>query len=104
MASAKGMDFATFARMAVVKLRQGKVDGKGVPYRGVHVVYSGFNAAAYKHFNVDKDGLRLLSTAAVKAGKIAVIPCRGGAMMYLAEEAPERTDTRGEDTLAKILG
>ena len=66
---------------------------------GIHVVYSGFNAAYRSQFGTEP---QVATAKLAQAGTIVVRPCRGGAMIYLAGEAPEAKD-KGADALAKIL-
>jgi hypothetical protein len=59
-------------------------------------VYSGFNRAFTEYF-----GTNPIETTQklVQEGKIVTRPARGGAMLYLPQDAP----SAGEDALAKIL-
>ena len=67
------------------------------PYKGIHVVYSGFNDMFRQHFGTDPQE----ATAALeKAGKIAICPCKGGAMLYRPEDAPENSTSK---KLARVL-
>jgi hypothetical protein len=77
-----------FVRRAVKKLR-----GK---YKGIHTVYSGFNAAFKEYFGTNPVAAtqRLASE-----GKINIRPVKGGVMIYLPEDAP---NTAG-NVLNKIL-
>lgn len=68
--------------------------------KGIHVVYSGFNAAFRATFpNVD---VQETTNRLAREGKIALRPCRGGAMIYLPADAPARTD--GASKLLKAMG
>jgi hypothetical protein len=80
-----------FIRRAIVALRK---EG----YKGIHSVYSGFNAAFMKYFN--ENPIEATKELASK-GKIILIPRKGGVMMYLPEDAPANTSDK---TLSKILG
>jgi len=91
-----------FVRRAIKALRK---DG----YKGINPVYSGLNAAFAKYF--DKDPVAA-TKALAESGKIIAVPYRGkvpgrgGVVLYLPEEAPERRDTeeeRGAKALATIL-
>lgn len=77
-----------FVRKAVKKLR-----GK---YKGIHTVYSGFNAAFKEYFgsNPVEATQRLAGE-----GKINIRPVKGGVMIYLPEDAPNTA----ENVLSKIL-
>ena len=78
-----------FIRKAVKKLR-----GK---YKGIHTVYSGFNAAFKDYFGTNPiEATQRLA----REGKINIRPVKGGVMIYLPEDAP---NTPG-DVLKKILG
>jgi len=69
------------------------------PYKGIHSVYSGFNQAFREYFNKDPvEATRRLA----EEGKIATRPVKGGAILYLSEDAPRTTDAR--TVLKTILG
>ena len=84
-----------FVFRAIERLRDSK---RG---KGIHTVYSGFNAAFRQHFG-GKDP-RALTDAMVAEGVLAIRPSRGGVMLYKAEEAPPQRDFEGSEALAKIL-
>ena len=66
-----------FIRKAVKKLRG--------DYKGIHSVYSGFNAAFKDYFGTNPiDTTQKLA----KEGKINIRPVKGGVMIYLPEDAP----------------
>jgi len=69
--------------------------------KGIHVVLSGFNAAFKKQYGEDA---RATTDAMVIAGKLFVRPTKGGAMIYLPEEAPtfRSIDQIANEALAKI--
>jgi len=71
------------------------------PYKGIHIVFSGFNEAFRKHFN--KDPIEFTSKMA-SGGKIEIIPIRSGkgVMLYLPGEGPRGRKT--DEALKKILG
>jgi hypothetical protein len=71
-----------FVIRAIEKLRK-------PPYKGIHTVYSGFNQAFRKYF--DADPIAVTSKMA-QDGKIVIRPVKGGVMLYLPEETPERPD------------
>jgi hypothetical protein len=57
------------------------------PYRGIHSVYSGFNEAYKKYFGTNP----VEATSRLAAdGKIEIRPFKGGAMLFLPGEAPQR--------------
>jgi len=76
-----------FVKKAIISLRK---EG----YRGIHSVYSGFNNAFKKYF----DGENPVETTnkLAREGKIAVMPVKGGVMLYLPEEAPNTRDSASE--------
>ena len=78
-----------FVIRAIEKLRK-------PPYKGIHSVYSGFNRAFTEYF-----GTNPIETTQrlAQEGKIVSRPAKGGAMLYLPQDAPNAA----EDALAKIL-
>ena len=66
------------------------------PYKGIHSVYSGFNQAFREYFN--KDPVEA-TTKLAQEGKIVTRPVKGGATIYLPEDAPAGP----KGVLAKIL-
>ena len=81
-----------FVATAIKKLRK-------PPYKGIHSVYSGFNQAFREYFN--RDPVEATSKL-VEEGKIATRPIKGGAILYLPEDAPSAKDSKG--VLKTILG
>jgi hypothetical protein len=77
-----------FVRRAIKKLRGN--------YKGIHSVYSGFNRAFQEYF-----GTNPIATTQrlAKDGKIIIRPVKGGVILYLPEDVPNRT----ENVLNKIL-
>ena len=71
------------------------------PYKGINSVFSGFNEAFRKHFN--KNPIEI-TTKMASAGKIDVLPMKGGkgVMLYLPGDSPAARKT--DDALKKILG
>ena len=69
---------------------------KKPPYKGIHSVYSGFNQAFREYFN--KDPVEA-TTKLAQEGKIVTRPVKGGATLYLPEEAPSQS----KGVLNKIL-
>lgn len=81
-----------FAIRAIRALRVGK-------YKGIHTVYSGFNDAFRRHFGEDPV---VATKSLADAGKIALRIAKGGATIYLPEDAPKEQQVK--DPLGKILG
>ena len=69
---------------------------KKPPYKGIHSVYSGFNQAFREYFN--KDPVEA-TTKLAQEGKIVSRPVKGGATLYLPEDAPSQS----KGVLNKIL-
>jgi hypothetical protein len=80
-----------FILEAIKKLRK-------EPYKGIHSVYSGFNEAFRKYFGTNP--VDVTSRLAAE-GKIEVRPFKGGAMLFLAGEAPKRPST--EEVIQLIM-
>ncbi len=78
-----------FVMRAIKRLRK-------PPYKGIHTVYSGFNQAFKDHFG--KNPVEITSRMA-QEGKIVTRLVKGGAMLYLPDDAPKAKDS----VLAKIL-
>jgi len=70
-------------------------------YKGIHSVFSGFNAAFKEYFATDPI---VTTTALQKAGDLVVVPAKKGVMLYIPGDAPERVDNRGKAVLAQIMG
>lgn len=73
-------------------------------YKGIHVVFSGFNSAFKLQFpNVD---VREVTKAMAERGQIVIVPAKRGAMLYKADEAPARasSDAKAKAALDKIIG
>ena len=82
-----------FVRRAVIRLRKGTA-------KSIHTVYSGFNAAWREYYGTDPvTGIKAL----VDAGVCVTHPTRGGARLYLAEDAPARKPS-GKEIVGIILG
>lgn len=81
-----------FIKKAIVTLRK---DG----YKGIHTVYSGFNEAFKKYFDGD-DPVQATNKLAGE-GKIVIRPVKGGVMLYLPEDTPQKGQT-AEDALKKM--
>lgn len=70
------------------------------PYKGIHSVYSGFNAAFREYFPL-LDPVDVTNQLA-KEGKLFIRPARkGGVILYRAEDAP--SITLSKDALKKII-
>jgi len=61
---------------------------KKPPYKGIHSVYSGFNQAFREYFN--KHPVEA-TTRLAQEGKILTRPVKGGATLYLPEDAPSQS-------------
>jgi hypothetical protein len=81
-----------FIKKAIVTLRK---DG----YKGIHTVYSGFNEAFKKYFDGD-DPVQATNKLAGE-NKIVIRPVKGGVMLYLPEDTPQKGQT-AEDALKKM--
>ncbi|MCX8027164.1 MAG: hypothetical protein N3A62_04840 [Thermodesulfovibrionales bacterium] len=81
-----------FVKKAIISLRTGD-------YKGIHSVYSGFNDAFKKYFE-GEDPVKVTNQLA-EEGKIVLRPAKGGMMIYLPEDAPQKM-TKGEDALKKM--
>lgn len=69
-----------FVIQAIRKLRK-------EPFRGIHSVYSGFNEAFRRYFNANPiEATHRLA----REGKIETRPFKGGVMLFLPGEAPQR--------------
>ncbi|MBE3144417.1 MAG: hypothetical protein IMZ61_10915 [Planctomycetes bacterium] len=68
--------------------------------KGIHVVYSNFNAAFKQYYGKEA---RETVDKLCEAGKLAKRVVRGGVMIYLPGEAPIITD-RSADTIKAITG
>jgi len=82
-----------FVRRAILNLRN------PAKSKGIHSVYSGFNAAFKAYYG--KDPVAATNKLA-KEGKIVIIPRKGGVMLYLPEDAPKSDNAK--KALSKILG
>ena len=69
------------------------------PYKGIHSVFSGFNQAFREYFN--KDPVEVTKRLA-QEGKIVSRPVKGGATLYLPEDAPPRTNAILKQILEEV--
>ena len=92
MEGEKTLNEEEFVIQAIKKLRK-------EPYKGIHSVYSGFNEAFRKYFGANPTE----ATSKLAAeGKIVTRPFKGGVMLFLPGEAPQRATT--EEILQLIMG
>lgn len=93
MSTKKGLSVEEFTLKAIRNLRK-------PPFKGIHVVYSQFNDAFRKYFpgKGPKEELQKL----MAAGKIEIIPTKGGARIYLPGEGPSPVQET-DDVLKRIL-
>ncbi len=85
------LSYDEFVTLAIQKLRSGA-------YKGVHSVFSGFNEAFKIYFSGENPVE--VTTKMAEEGRIVVRPTRGGVVLYLPQEAPQRS--RGEEALKKM--
>jgi hypothetical protein len=81
-----------FVLEAIEKLRK-------PPFKGIHSVYSGFNAAFREYYPL-LDPVDFTNQLAAD-GKVVIRPTRGGVMLYKQEEVSGTTSA--ENTLKKII-
>ena len=86
------LSYEEFIKRAIVKLRKGN-------YKGIHSVYSGFNDA-FRMYYVGVNPVEITNQLAKKK-KIIVRPVKGGVMLYLPEDAPQKTNA---DLVLKKMG
>ncbi len=91
MGEEKRLTEEEFVLQAIKKLRK-------EPFRGIHSVYSGFNEAFRKYFGTNP--VEATSRLAAE-GKIETRPFKGGAMLFLPGEAPQRPSS--EEVIKVIL-
>ncbi len=85
-----------FVLNAIKNLRTGN-------YKGIHVVYSGFNKAFREYFDADPvESVKKLE----KNGVVVTRPVKGGVMLYNSKEysVPSSKKKEASNTLSKILG
>jgi len=81
-----------FVINAIKKLRK-------PPYKGIHSVFSGFNAAFKEYFG--KNPVEV-TTRMAKEGKIIIRPAKRGVMLYLPEDNPDLPKT--DEIIKRIVG
>ena len=85
-----------FVLRAIEKLRTEKS-------KGIHVVFSGFNGA-FRQYYPDLDPRKECEKLA-KDKVIMIVPCKGGARIYLASDAPAAAsqEAQGAKALSQIM-
>jgi len=88
-----------FVRNAIMALRQ---DG----YKGIHSVYSGFNELFREYYNGEDP---VAATQKLQQeGKLVIVPKKGGAIIYLQEDAPQKStgmnEQKKQEKLKAITG
>ena len=81
-----------FVHNAILNLRK-------PPYKGIHTVYTGFNGA-FKEYFPGLDPVKETTKLAEK-GEIATRFVKGGAIIYLPEDAPSQDNGALDKILAK---
>jgi hypothetical protein len=92
MEAEKRLTEEEFVIQAIKKLRKD-------PFRGIHSVYSGFNEAFRKYFGTNP--VEATSKLAAE-GKLETRPFKGGVMLFLPGEAPQRPSA--EEIIQLLLG
>ena len=92
MEGEKKLSEEEFVIQAIQRLRK-------EPYKGIHSVYSGFNEAYRKYFGANPTEA---TSKLAAAGKIVTRPLKGGVMLFLPGEAPQRPTT--DEILQLIMG
>ena len=82
-----------FAAFTVAMIATNKVE---TGYAGMHTVYplgwadgASFNAIAAEEFGTDRDTIVAASRKLIDAGKVAMIPAKGGVRLYAPTDAPK---------------
>ena len=83
-----------FTEKAIVSLRKDN-------FKGIHNVFSGFNAAARNYFNLDGAGCIAMINKLVEDGVIETRQTKAGYTLYLKGEKPEGGNTV-DDVLSKM--
>lgn len=105
----KEMNLFAFVKRAILALRNLDNPDPKKRSKGIHVVYSNFNAALRKQYGWDKTQAIEAMNALAETGQIVIIPRRGGPMIYLSGDAPTGASAASQEkqtqtTLDKILG
>lgn len=93
--SQKKLSHKEFVERGIKRLRK-------PPYRGIHVVFSGFNYAFREYFGEDP---RPILDKLVSEGFISLRPVKGGALIVLTSDLyeSEKSSDDGAAVLGKIL-
>jgi len=94
LAKAKAMDISDLVRKCIEKLR---TDG----YKGIHSVYSGFNEFM-RQVHPDLDPVKIMEALSQSDG-FGVRTVKGGAILYLPEDAKEFANTAKQNAARKII-
>ncbi len=70
------------------------------PYKGIHTVYSDFNAAFKEYYGEGADPVAA-TKALAESGEFVLNFAKGGAMLYLKADAPA-AKSNGRAALAKV--
>jgi hypothetical protein len=84
------LSHAEFTKKAVVSLRKNG-------YKGIHAVYSGFNAAFKEYY--PEDDVKAITSKLKAEGIISITPAKHGVMLYLAGDIENNT---GKKTLRRM--
>ena len=84
------LSHAEFVKKAITSLRKNG-------YKGIHAVYSGFNAA-FKEYYPDDD-VKTVTSKLKSDGIISITPAKHGVMLYLAGDVSNNT---GKKILEKM--
>lgn len=74
---------------------------KGKNFKGIHTVFSGFNAAFRQYFGGEADPIKAIDTL-VEQKKIDKLRTRKGSLIYLHGEAPQAGTSSPEGALEKM--
>lgn len=66
---------------------------KTTKYKGIHTVFGGLNVAIKRKYGIEP--IPTLQ-ALVDQGKLALRPVKGGVLLYLPQDAPEKRDKAAE--------
>ena len=86
------LSYEEFIRKAILELRTGN-------YKGIHTIYSGFNEAFREYYS----GVNPveITTRLAEEKKIVIRPVKGGVMLYLPEDVPQRA-LKADQVLKKM--